>query len=213
MKNRLFWILGFCLVPFISSAQTKQLSALNGRQFNKFWCVESESPDYKITFLGDTVEILSPKGLTLWRKEKMIGETTIEYDACVIDEGKKGDRLSDLNCFWMASDPKYPNDILKRKSWRNGIFMNCYSLQLYYLGYGGNSNSTTRFRRYNGDERGIKDKAFQPAILREYTDADHLLKPNKWYHIKIMSKGNKVSYYMNGKRLVDSYYKFPVYLQ
>ncbi len=203
MKNTLFWILSYCLVPFISSAQTKQLSALNARQFNKFWSVESESPDYKITFLGDTVEILSPKGLTLWRKEKMTGETTIEYDACVMDEGKKGDRLSDLNCFWMASDPKCPNDIMKRKSWRNGIFMNCYSLQLYYLGYGGNSNSTTRFRRYNGDERDIKDKAFQPAILREYTDAEHLLKPNKWYHIKIMSKGNKISYYMNGKRLVD----------
>ena len=77
---------------------------------HKYWKVESESPDYKVTFQGDTAEILSPKGLTLWRKEKMSGRVTIEYDACVVVE-KEGDRLSDLNCFWMASDPKHPDNI------------------------------------------------------------------------------------------------------
>jgi hypothetical protein len=204
MKNKLFFIGEFCLFLFALNAQATQISALNSRQFNKYWSVESESPNYKITFCGgDTIEIFSPKGLTLWRKEKMSGDTSIEYDACVMDEGKQCDRLSDLNCFWMASDPQYPNDLWKRKNWRNGIFANYYSLKLYYLGYGGNNNSTTRFRCYNGDERGIKDKSFQPAILREYTDSEHLLKPNHWYHIKIVSRGNKISYYMDGKRLVD----------
>ena len=55
-------------------------SGLNKRQFNKFWRVESESPDYRVTFRGDTCEILSPKGLTLWRKEKMRQDMTVEYD-------------------------------------------------------------------------------------------------------------------------------------
>ena len=77
-----------------------------------------------MTFQGDTAEILSPKGLTLWRKEKMSGRVTIEYDACVVVE-KEGDRLSDLNCFWMASDPKHPDNIWKREKWRSGIFLNC----------------------------------------------------------------------------------------
>ena len=58
----------------------------------------------------------------------MSGNVTIEYDACVAVEGKPGDRLSDLNCFWMASDPK-ASDIWKRMNWRNGVFVNCYSLQ------------------------------------------------------------------------------------
>ncbi len=203
MKSKLFFLEEFCLFLLTLNAQAANISALNSCQFNKYWSVESESPNYKITFRGDTIELVSPKGLTLWRKEKMNGVTSIEYDACVMDERKQGDRLSDLNCFWMASDPQYPNNLWKRKSWRNGTFANYYSLQLYYLGYGGNKNSTTRFRRYNGDERGIKNKSFQPAILREYTDSGHLLKPNYWYHIKIVSRGNKISYYMNGKRLVD----------
>lgn len=178
-------------------------SALNNREFSKYWTVESESPDYQLTFRGDTAEIVSPLGLTLWRNEKMSGEVTIEYDACVMDEGKPGDRLSDLNCFWMASDPKHPADLWKRKKWRKGIFQHCYSLQLYYLGYGGNHNSTTRFRRYEGDERGITDPAARPAILKEYTDKKHLLAPNRWYHIRIVSRGNRISYYIDNELLVD----------
>lgn len=200
MKN--IFIVLFLLVPFLGKAQTNKVSGLNARQFDKYWKVESESPDYKVTFRGDTAEILSPKGLTLWRKEKMSGTVTIEYDACVMDEGRPGDRLSDLNCFWMASDPQSP-DIWKRAKWRSGIFNRCYSLQLYYLGYGGNHNSTTRFRRYDGNEAGVTSADARPAIWTEYKDEAHLLKPNKWYHIKITNEGNRVSYYINGERLVD----------
>ena len=130
----------------------------------------------------------------------MSGRVTIEYDACVVVE-KEGDRLSDLNCFWMASDPKHPDNIWKREKWRSGIFLNCYSLQLYYMGYGGNYNSTTRFRRYDGNEAGITDPKVRPAILKEYTDTEHLLKANHWYHIKITNENNRVSYYIDGKRL------------
>lgn len=200
------YILLLCgsIYAFSQSYEKKnnQISGLNARQFHKFWKVESESPDYKVTFRGDTVEIVSPKGLTLWRKEKMSGKVTIEYDACVVSETGK-DRLSDLNCFWMASDPKHPDNLWKREKWRNGIFLNCYSLQLYYLGYGGNHNSTTRFRRYDGNEAGITDPQARPAVLKEYTDAEHLLKANHWYHIKITNENNRVSYYIDGKRLVD----------
>lgn len=191
------------LFSLSATAQTNNVSGLNARQFSKYWKVESESPEYKVTFKGDTAEILSPKGLTLWRKEKMQGAVTIEYDACVMDEGKPGDRLSDLNCFWMASDPQSPDNLWKREKSRSGIFQNCYALQLYYLGYGGNHNSTTRFRRYDGNEAGIKDAAARPAVLREYTDEAHLLKPNKWVHIKITNEGNRVRYYIDGERLVD----------
>ncbi len=180
-----------------------QVSGLDRESFGKYWQVESESPDYKVSFSGDTCEIVAPKGLTLWRKEKMKGDVTIEYDACVVDEGKKDDRLSDLNCFWMASDPRHPDDIFARAEWRNGVFLRCYSLRLYYLGYGGNYNKTTRFRRYDGDERGITDASRRPSILKEYTDDEHLLKPNHWYHIRITGRGNRVQYYIDGKLLVD----------
>ncbi len=194
-----FTVLLMSMICLTAQAQ----SGLNKRQFAKYWQVESESPDYQVSFRGDTCELLSPKGMTLWRKEQLRQGMTVEYDACVVDEGKPGDRLSDLNCFWMASDP-HAKDLWARATWRNGIFLNCYSLQMYYLGYGGNYNSTTRFRRYNGDETGIKDAAKRPAILKEYTDTAHLLKANHWYHIKIESTiTGRTRFYIDGTCIVD----------
>ncbi len=190
------------MVSLMLNAQSGNVSGLNSKEFRKYWKVESESPDYRVTFRGDTAEIVAPKGLTLWRKEKMSGRVTIEYDACVVVE-KEGDRLSDLNCFWMASDPLHPDNLWKRMDWRSGIFVNCYSLQLYYMGYGGNYNSTTRFRRYDGNQQGVTDKNARPAILTEFTDSAHLLRPNHWYHIKITNEGNRVQYFIDGERLID----------
>ena len=151
MKKKLS-ILVFMITGLTAHAQ----SGLNKQQFAKYWKVESEAADCQIHFKGDTCEMIAPKGLTLWRKEKMHMGTTVEYDACVMDEGKAGDRLSDLNSFWLASDPHAKN-LWTRATWRSGIFTRCYSLQMYYLGYGGNHNTTTRFRRYNGNEAGIDD--------------------------------------------------------
>ncbi len=186
----------------IYGKQAFGISGLNKKQFSKYWKVESESPDYRVSFQGDTCEILSPKGLTLWRKEKMKAGMTVEYDACVVDEGEPGDRLSDLNCFWLASDPK-AKDLWSRADWRNGIFLHCYTLQMYYLGYGGNHNTTTRFRRYEGNEEGVEDATKRPAILKEYTDPAHLLKANHWYHVKIESKMGHTRFFIDGECIVD----------
>lgn len=202
MKYSISLLVGW-LGAVILPAQTTSPSALNQQEFHRYWQIESESPHYELSFLGDTVEVVSPKGLTLWRKEPMRGTVTIEYDACIMDQGLPGDRLSDLNAFWMASDPKHPTDLWKRMEWRSGIFVNCYSLQLYYLGYGGNHNATTRFRRYDGNEAAITEPQARPAILREYSDEAHLLQPNKWYRIKITNEGNRVQYYIDGERIVD----------
>lgn len=175
-----------------------QISGLTQREFGKYWQVESESPSYAVTFRGDTCEIMAPKGLTLWRKEKMRGNTTIEYDAMVVDEGRSGDRLSDLNCFWMATDPQ-AKSVFTRAAARQGVFSNCYALQLYYVGFGGNHNTTTRFRRYDGNT----DEAHRPAILQEYRDGDHLLKPNHWYHVKLRTMNGRVEYFIDGRQIVS----------
>ncbi|MCD8304777.1 MAG: DUF6250 domain-containing protein [Prevotellaceae bacterium] len=197
MKNIItIFLLALCV------SSVAQEAGLNKKQFDRYWQVESESPDYRVTFLGDTAEITAPLGLTLWRKEKFRAPVELEYDACIVMEDE-GDRLSDLNCFWMASDPAAPDNIFKRQDWRGGVFNNCYSLQLYYLGYGGNSNTTTRFRRYDGKPEAVEDTAARPQILREYTDEAHLLKPNHWYHIKISCQGDRTCYYIDGERLVD----------
>ncbi len=199
---RLISILMMLLPACMLHAGQDSVSGLTPGEFEKYWMVESESPDSKVSFSGDTIEIVAPKGLTLWRKAKMSGDVTIEYDACVVVECAT-DRLSDLNCFWMASDPKQPADISARAGWRRGIFARCYTLQLYYVGYGGNHNRTTRFRRYDGNEAGVTDKAARPAILKEYTDTAHLLRPNHWYHVRLEAHGGRVRYYIDGQLLVD----------
>ncbi len=194
-------VLLLCLVTAVC-AQSETVSGLDSKNFNKYWAVESASPDYRVTFRGDTADIVAPAGLSLWRKEKLAGNVTIEYDACVVMESSD-DRLSDMNCFWLATDPAHPDDILAGINERQGVFVNNYALQLYYLGYGGNSNSTTRFRRYDGNADGITDESARPAILREYTDAAHLLQPNHWYHVTLTNVGDRVQVFIDGERIVD----------
>ncbi len=166
------------------------------------WVVESESPDYSVTASGDTLEVMARKGLTLWYKPQLTGPVTIEYDACIVME-REDDRLSDLNCFWMATDPMSDGDIFALASWRMGIFVNCYTLRLYYLGYGGNHNTTTRFRRYDGDALGVEDPEHRPAILTEYTDSAHLLTANHWYHISITQQDSLTTYTIDGEQIVS----------
>lgn len=190
-----------CLLAASSASGQRFFSPFSKASFDKYWKIESESSQFSCSFLHDTLEVVAPKGLTLWFKQKMQGDVLIEYDACVVKE-KADDRLSDLNCFWMASDP-YAKDIWQRMKWRNGIFNRCYSLQTYYVGYGGNSNTTTRFRRYDGDYQSFTDAQKRPAILMEYTDSAHLLKAGRWYHIQIKLSGIRTTYTINNERIVD----------
>ena len=46
--------------PVICFAQDNKVSGLDKENFDKYWCVESESPDYKVSFSGDTCELVSP---------------------------------------------------------------------------------------------------------------------------------------------------------
>ena len=198
-------LLALALCVMSSSLQADTLpSCLDSKSFAAHWTIESESPDYRIQFLGDTLEVTSPKGMTIWRNERMEGRTIIEYDACLMDEGREEDRVSDLNCFWMASDPVVKDgSVFTRMKQRQGIFKNCYTLQLYYLGYGGNYNKTTRFRRYQGEANQGGESYPVPAILQEYTDEAHLNVPNQWRHIRIEADGTRIRYFIDGECLVD----------
>ena len=169
VSGALVLLLGAGMAWIISHGESYP-DGLSIKAFDSCWTVESESPDYRVEFVGEGVELLAPKGLTMWYRKPLEAPCTIEYEARVMLE-REGDRLSDLNCFWMATDPA-AEDVFARLPERGGKFANCATLQLYYVGYGGNYNSTTRFRRYNG----MPD----PPLLQEYTDPEHLLQPNHW---------------------------------
>ena len=69
------------------------------------WRIEAESSLTRVLLRGDTLDITSPKGLSLWWNKPLTAPCIISYRACVVMENGPYDRLSDLNCFWMASSP------------------------------------------------------------------------------------------------------------
>ena len=162
------------------------------------WWTEAEDASSTVITKDGVTTIIAPKGLTLWNKNKMTGNTIIEYDARIVSDPQfrndKGDiRISDLNCFWMAD----------KCGGYGGKFANNYALKMYYMGYGGNWNTTTRFRRYTGYAPTVEEEWLKPIILREYTDADHLIKADHWYHIRLEAIDGRVRYIIDGECLVD----------
>ena len=160
------------------------------------WKSESNSKKTKITTMDSVMDVVSPDGLTLWYDEKLTGDYEISYAIQVVMENGKYDRLSDMNCFWGANDPQHSDDLFARADWRKGVFKNYNSLNLFYVGQGGNDNTTTRFRQYHGKFYEVDDAKNKP-VLAEYKDADYLLKPNHWYNIVIRSSKGTTSYTCN----------------
>lgn len=159
------------------------------------WEIETENSDTHIVFYSDSLELWTSAGLTLWWRQPMSVPFTLEYEAMVVLRDST-DRLSDLNCFWLATDPAVPDgSVFTHLSERKGIFRNASTLRLYYLGYGGNYNTTTRFRRYDGQP--------QPPLLQEYTDSAHLLRSNHWYRIRIEATASRTRYYIDEELLID----------
>lgn len=164
------------------------------------WFVEDHSGKAVFHTKGDTLEISTPKGLTVWYKPRLTGSYEINYRACMPMQGDSNERLSDLNCFWGANDPQHPDNLFSRSVYRKGFFPNYKTLTLLYVGYGGNHNSTTRFRQYYSGLPGQDDKEVRP-VIKEYSDPEHLLKPGKWYHIRIVVKKNVTRFYVNDELL------------
>jgi len=150
------------------------------------WIVEKNSKENDVcTIVNGQLQLNSEAGVTLWYKNELKGNLVIEYDRTIVMDSGKYDRLSDLNQFWMATDPQ------QKMFTRQGGFREYDSLQMYYVGMGGNYNTTTRMRRYDG--KGTLQ------IIKEYTDSAHLLKPNKKYHIQIKVEKGVSSFSVNGE--------------
>lgn len=187
---------------FKSNAQ-KNIFSDNFNNGTTNWKIESESDSVTISIENQELEIIAPKGFTLWLNKPLENDLEISFDALVVKGNGKYDRVSDLNCFWMASDPENPDNFFARSKWRNGTFGKYYSLKLYYVGYGGNSNTTTRFRKYDGNYESFKNKTMRPDIIKEYNDSAHLIHPNQWNHIEIIMNGNNIKYLFNQEILFD----------
>ncbi|MCZ4694784.1 Tat pathway signal sequence domain protein [Ancylomarina euxinus] len=143
------------------------------------------------------LEIDVPKGVTVWFKHKLCGDILIEYQATVIDSGGTNDRVSDLNCFWMASDPRNADDLFDSPRKASGKFQDYDTLRLYYVGMGGHNNTKTRFRRYNG-------KGEKPLLPEHDLEGKtELISPNKSCQIQLVAMGSQVQFFRDGELVYD----------
>jgi hypothetical protein len=150
------------------------------------WSAELEKPGV-VEAKGGILTMDVPAGCTVWFRPELRGPILIEYEATMIQAGGANDRVSDLNCFWMA------NDALVRRS---GKFADYNTLRAYYVGQGGNTNSTTRFRRYIGDP------VLRP-LLPEHDLKTPLLRPNTPMKIRLLANGHRIQYYCDDKLIFD----------
>jgi hypothetical protein len=157
--------------------------------------VESEQGG-RVEAKDGTLTIDVPRGCTVWLTTLMEGEVMIEYTITAVSAGGPNDRVSDVNCFWMARDARNPDVLFGQK--RSGAFVDYNMLRAYYVGHGGNQNTTTRFRRYIGDPE------LRPLLPEhDLRTPDVLLKPNEPIRVRLVACGGLVQYFADGRKLFE----------
>lgn len=155
------------------------------------WAVELQDGG-SVAAAGGVLEVDVPSGATIWFKRRLQGPYVIEYTATPVSAGGVNDRVSDLNNFWNAVDVRSPEDLFATP--RGGALAEYDYLRTYYVGYGANTNTTTRLRRYVG-EAGVR------PLIHDYTEP--LLVPNEPHRVRIVSAGSTVRWWNNGRLVLD----------
>jgi Domain of unknown function (DUF6250) len=167
------------------------------------WRVEMERPGTgaagKVTAKDGVLDIDVPAGATVWFRQELDGPVMIQYEATVMSAGGANDRVSDLNSFWMAADPKAPGDIFARP--RTGKFAEYNSLRMYYVGLGGNGNTTTRFRRYIGDE--VERPLLPENDLSVKERPEMGIVANKMQTVTLIADGGLIQYWRDGVKIFE----------
>lgn len=165
-------------------------NSVAGQVFNvKKWRIELEQPTTSLVlFNKDTLIINSSKGATVWLDSLMKGNYEITYKRTFILDSGTNDRLSDMNQFWNASDG---NGLLTA---RKGQFREYDGMLLYYFGIGGNKNTTSRLRRYDGKGE---------RVLLQDLDSTYLLKPGKIYSVKTVFKNGRSQVWVDDRLYFD----------
>ncbi|MEV2216670.1 DUF6250 domain-containing protein [Streptomyces sp. NPDC050997] len=155
------------------------------------WAVELEKGG-TVTASRGILEVDVPAGATVWFTQRLEGPYVLEYTATPVSQGGVNDRVSDLNNFWNAVDVRSPDDLFATA--RGGALAEYDYLKTYYVGYGANTNTTTRLRRYVG-EAGVR-----PLV---YDYAEPLLVANRPNRVRIVSDGSTVRWWNNGRLVFD----------
>lgn len=204
MRRTLTGLLALCALTAISSPppdpRLRLGPVLQSDDFHHGltnWIIESERPA-QVAAENGTLDIDTPAGLTVWLRAELHGPVLIEYDAEAVAAGGTNDRVSDLNCFWMATEAGVQQATTPPPGRRSGAFAEYDTLRTYYVGLGGNGNTTTRFRRYVGRA------GDRPLLVNNDRSApEDLLQPNQLQRIRLIAADGLIQYYRDGRRLFE----------
>jgi hypothetical protein len=157
------------------------------------WVLESEEPARVVAREG-VLDIDAPAGATLWFRDELTGPVEIEFAATAVSAGGPNDQVSDLNVFWMAHEREGRNP--PYVALRGGRFALYDHLLTYYVGLGGNRNTTTRFRRYVGMPG---NRPLLPG--HDLSGPSVLLAPNQRQTITLIADGRHIEYRRDGRPL------------
>ena len=181
------------MLPSCTTPAPRPLFADDFRNGLLQWRVELEKGG-TVEARDGVLDIDVPGGCTVWFKPLIEGPVVITYEAIAVNRGGPNDRVSDLNCFWMARDARSPDDLFATT--RSGRFAEYNQLRGYYVGLGGNSNTTTRFRRYIGDPD------VRPLLPEhDLRGREDLLTPNRPQRIRLVADGSTIECFHDGRRL------------
>ena len=159
------------------------------------WIPELEKPG-TVEARDGKMNVDVPAGCTVWFKPELKGSLLIQYDATMIKAEGPHDRVSDLNCFWMATDSRSPESLFATS--RSGKFADYDKLRTYYVGQGGNRNTTTRFRRYIGAQD------LRPLLPEhDLNETRFLLRPNVRQTLDLVAFGGRIQYYRDRSLIFD----------
>jgi hypothetical protein len=157
------------------------------------WVVEQQ-PGGRVVAESGRLVITDSGGATVWFRTALVAPVIIRYDVVVASSA----RVSDLNCFWMAIHAADPRDLFAADRPRSGRFSDYNGLRTYYVGYGGNNNTTTRFRRYDGS--GARPLAPEHDLRHPGV----LLRPDHRYRIELRAlAGGRVQFWRDGEKIFD----------
>jgi hypothetical protein len=146
------------------------------------WAVESEAGDAARAVRASSRALVldASRGLTVWLRRQLIGHYEISFTRTILADG----RLSDMNFFWEAQLPA--------GFAQSGKLEEYDKLRLFYAGVGGNTNSNSRFRYYDGSG--------ERKLLQEYTAPEYLLKANHPYRIRIVVDAQGTRLFVDDKQ-------------
>jgi hypothetical protein len=158
------------------------------------WLVEAERAG-RIAAQDGALDVDVLAGVTLWFRQPLRGPVAIDFDVTAVSQGGANNAVSDVNCFWMATDARVPSGDIRARA-RSGAFADYDELRTYYAGIGGNRNTTTRFRRYIGKR---DDRPLLPQ--HDLSAPTDMLVPNRRFHIRLIADGSRIELLRDGRTL------------